>query len=91
MQSQPLTYAYLINRCKIVADNSRAKKLTMQTSAKTAKALQMALMRIDGFFDQHTVDYNAWPVVVTTIYCKQNADAEQFLSIKEIMDVFLNK
>ena len=89
--TQPLTKDYIINRCKIVADNSRAKKLTLQTSEKVARSLRVALMNVDGYWDEHQLDFTEFPMVITTLYCKQKADPNTFLAIKEIMDVFKNR
>jgi hypothetical protein len=89
-QKQQLNIGDVIERFYITVNNERLPKIIFKSDEKTANAVRLALIMDSSFWDDIQRDFHNYPTVVTTIYCKQKANIDNFLELHSVRSAFLN-
>lgn len=80
----------VIEHFSISVDNSRLPKIIFKSDEKTANAVRLALIMDSAFWDDIQRDFHSYPTVITTIYCKNQANLDNFLELHSVRSAFLN-
>jgi hypothetical protein len=82
--------AALLENFSISVNNERLPKIIFKSNEKTSNAVRLALIIDSDLWDDIQRDFHNYPTVVTTIYCKHEANLENFLELHSVRSAFLN-